>query len=144
MLSLDRAANRPMTEALRAGRIDRRYRVVVVGSPGEEGVWDNDLEGQTARTRWRCLSRQQGMSVLECHLETGRTHQIRRHAQLAGCPVIGDRRYGGAAGRLWKRLALHAYRLGFVHPVTAEVMDFVSSCPSDLAPLLERAGLASD
>ena len=65
-------------------------------------------------------------------LQTGRTHQIRRHAQMNGHPIIGDRKYGGAAKRLWPRLALHAHRLEFVHPATDETIVIEASLPQDL------------
>ena len=85
-----------------------------------------------------------GMAVLMCHLETGRTHQIRKHATEAGFPIVGDRRHGGAAGRAWPRLALHAQTLRFVHPMTDEEIAVESMIPEDLADLIERAGCPLD
>ena len=76
------------------------------------------------------------MSLLEVDLKTGRTHQIRRHAVQSGHPVVGDRRHGGAAGRLWPRLALHAARLALGHPATGEPLVIESPLPSDLTGLL--------
>jgi 23S rRNA pseudouridine1911/1915/1917 synthase len=74
-------------------------------------------------------------SFLRCTLETGRTHQIRQHALAAGTPVVGDRRYGGAAGRAWPRLALHAAVLRFPHPRTGVPVQVLSPLPADLCAL---------
>ena len=78
------------------------------------------------------------MSVVECGLETGRTHQIRRHAAGAGTPVVGDRRHGGAAGRLWPRLALHAVQLRLSHPMSDDPLVVDSPIPADLVELFDR------
>ncbi len=62
-------------------------------------------------------------------------HQIRRHASWAGVPVLGDLRYGGAAKKLWPRLALHARRLALAHPITGAALTVESPIPDDLAEL---------
>jgi 23S rRNA-/tRNA-specific pseudouridylate synthase len=64
-------------------------------------------------------------------------HQIRRHAAMAGVPVLGDLRYGGAAKKLWPRLALHARRLALAHPVSGASLVVESPIPADLAELWE-------
>lgn len=142
VLTVDRAANAGIAAALRTGAMRRRYRVVVLGDPGASGCWDAPLDGKVARTHWERLGAAGGMAALEVQLETGRTHQIRRHAAGAGHPVIGDRRHGGAAGRLWPRLALHAWALAFPHPVAGPPLDLRSPLPDDLGALFARAGLA--
>lgn len=85
-------------------------------------------------------------ALLDCWLETGRTHQIRVHAAYAGHALIGDSVYGGRrklpgslpdAVRNFPRQALHAATLGFVHPVTGAQMRFASPLPEDMAQLLE-------
>ncbi len=139
LFSLSRHANVGMARLFSERRARRGYRVVVLGDPGEAGVWEEPIDGQEARTHFERLSGGRRTSVLRCWLETGRTHQIRRHAADAGHPVLGDRRHGGAAGRAWKRLALHAESLGFRHPVTGEEVELVSELPDDLAPLVARA-----
>ena len=89
-------------------------------------------------------------SLVECWLETGRTHQIRVHLSYAGHGLLGDQTYGGtrrlsdkvmgaaaAVGNGFPRQALHAASLGFLHPVTGEAMEFASKLPEDMAGLLE-------
>ena len=95
-------------------------------------------------------------ALVECWLETGRTHQIRVHMAHAGHSLIGDQTYGGRrklsektlgikgvnAAKSFERQALHAAVLGFVHPVSGEEMRFEAPLPSDMAALIEamRAG----
>src|SRR5690606_30502275 len=97
--------------------------------------------GRRAVTRARVLERfpQAGSpiaSLLECRLETGRTHQIRVHMAFAGHPLLGDRVYGRRGGPAFARQALHAARLGFIHPVTGAEMGFESPLPADMQRLL--------
>lgn len=138
LLALRTEANVGLAALFRAHAIARTYLAVVVGDPGEEGVWDAPLDGETAVTRWRRTASGAGMSTLELRLETGRTHQIRRHAADAGTPLVGDRRYGGAAGRAWPRLALHAEGLAFAHPLTGAALDIHAPTPADLLALIAR------
>ncbi len=140
LLTLQRSANRPVAQALRRGAIHRGYLVVVVGDPGPCGRWDTPVDGKPAGTRWWRRSTGGGGALLEVWLETGRTHQIRRHAAGAGHPVLGDRRYGGLAGGAWPRLALHAWRLSFPHPKTRNMLVVWSPVPEDLRGLVERVG----
>lgn len=138
VLTLAREANPGVAALFSQRRARRGYRVVVLGDPGEAGVWDGALDGQEARTHFERLATGRRTSVLRCWLETGRTHQIRRHAADAGHPVLGDRRHGGAAGRGWKRLALHAESLAFRHPMTGDELELAAPLPADLAPLVAR------
>lgn len=140
LLTLDRSVNAALSKDFQERRIRREYLAVVVGDPGPEGVWEAPLDGEQARTRWRRAASRDGLSVLQLRLDTGRTHQIRRHAADAGVPVVGDRRHGGAAGRAWPRLALHAWRMKLNHPVSGAVLELEAPIPDDLAALLERAG----
>jgi 23S rRNA pseudouridine1911/1915/1917 synthase len=96
-----------------------------------------EKNGKVAVTNWRTLETNGTTSVLECRIETGRTHQIRVHTASLGTPVIGDRVYGKSA--LDKRLSpvparqmLHAWRLGLRHPASGEPMEFVAPVPSDM------------
>jgi 23S rRNA pseudouridine1911/1915/1917 synthase len=78
-------------------------------------------------------------SLVECTLETGRTHQIRVHLQAIGHPVVGDDRYQGARESfVVPRLFLHAASLGFVHPTTGAELSFSSPLPADLVGVLDR------
>jgi 23S rRNA pseudouridine1911/1915/1917 synthase len=90
-------------------------------------------------------------SLLECWLETGRTHQIRVHMAHVGHALIGDQTYGGRrrlaakalgtaadAANTFPRQALHAATLGFVHPVTQDPLEFASSLPADMARLMAQ------
>jgi 23S rRNA pseudouridine1911/1915/1917 synthase len=79
-------------------------------------------------------------TLLRVRLETGRTHQIRAHLLAIGHPVAGDPEYGTAGRHGLRRQFLHATRLAFPHPVTAEPVDVTSPLPEDLAAALERAG----
>jgi 23S rRNA pseudouridine1911/1915/1917 synthase len=113
-------------------------------------LWEG---GRHAVTRARVLERfgtPASAALLECWLETGRTHQIRVHMAHAGHALIGDQTYGGRrrlaasavgealaeAANGFPRQALHAATLGFVHPVTGETLEFVAPLPADMAALL--------
>jgi 23S rRNA pseudouridine1911/1915/1917 synthase len=110
-------------------------------------VWD---QGRHAVTRVRLVETfGDGAALVECWLETGRTHQIRVHMAYVGHGLLGDQTYGGKKrlspkqfgdaadlGNAFPRQALHAATLGFIHPVTAEALEFSSPLPQDLADLL--------
>lgn len=85
------------------------------------------------------------VSLMRCQLETGRTHQIRVHMQSIGFTLVGDPLYGKPhlAG-VFARQALHAYRLGLIHPVSGKDLEWSASMPEDLFGLLARAGIAAD
>ena len=96
-----------------------------------------EKNGKVAITNWRTLEAHGTLSVLECRIETGRTHQIRVHAASLGTPVIGDKVYGKSA--LDKRLSpvperqmLHAWHLALRHPVSGEPMEFSAPVPPDM------------
>jgi 23S rRNA pseudouridine1911/1915/1917 synthase len=97
--------------------------------------------GRNARTRYEVIRRFEeptAVTLVECSLETGRTHQVRVHLRALRHPVVGDGRYGGARESLpLNRPFLHAHRLEFDHPVTGERMQFESPLPSDLKEALE-------
>jgi 23S rRNA-/tRNA-specific pseudouridylate synthase len=79
-----------------------------------------------------------GRSAVRLRLETGRKHQIRVHAALAGAPVLGDRRYGDEAARAFPRLALHASELALAHPTTGERLTVTAPTPPDLPAWIHR------
>jgi len=114
--------------------------------------------GKAALTRYRVLRRWGGLaSLLECRLATGRTHQIRVHLASLGHPLIGDPVYGRRSGRhgaaagpgnrtvplAFPRQALHACRLGFVHPRTGQNQEFDSELPVDIKSLIKQLDLAA-
>ena len=138
--------------------IDRRYLAIVSGVPRQsEGSVDAPLarsaqnrkkvaimpRGKRAVTHWRRLEILKDAALVECRLETGRTHQVRVHMASIGHPLVGDPVYGRTRTEHrqllkdldFKRQALHATRLGFVHPVTKGRLSFDSALPSDMQEL---------
>jgi len=124
-----------------------RLRMTVL-PPGSE-------QGKPAVTHWRVLERFGYTTLVECRLETGRTHQIRAHMRSIGHPLFCDERYGGTellrgqrsstykafiqnCFKLCPRQVLHAHTLGFVHPVTGEQMDFTSPVPADMQAVIDK------
>ncbi len=133
-----------------AGNIGRspRDRLLMTVFP------DGDM-GKHAVTHWTLLENLRHVALVQCRLETGRTHQIRVHMQYIGHPLFSDERYGGdkvlrgvRSGSYMQfiqhcfetcpRQALHARTLGFVHPVTGKQMDFDSDIPADMQALIDR------
>ena len=119
-------------------------------------VFSPDSEiGKPAVTHYRVLERYGYTTLVECRLETGRTHQIRAHMKHIGHPLFADERYGGCeilrgertasykayiqnCFKLCPRQVLHAKTLGFVHPTTGKQMDFTSDLPEDMQALIEK------
>ena len=141
--------------------IDRRYLAIVSGIPVPPGGTINaplarssanrkkmavvkEARGKRAVTRYRIVEPLADAALVECRLETGRTHQVRVHMAAIGHPLLGDPVYGRpkpAHRELLKRLnfhrqALHAAALGFVHPVSKQNLSFESALPSDIQELL--------
>ena len=135
LLTTQRKANKKIAQAFQTHAIDRRYLAVLSGRLVEPCTWSWPLDGRDATTHVHPLGYHRGLSAVEVTLETGRTHQIRKHASMAGYPLIGDRRYGGEAGRAWQRLALHAHKLAFRHPISGEQLELTSPVPVDLIDL---------
>ena len=152
------AAYAALVRQLQHHEVDRRYLALVWGeldtlsgmvdapvgrSSREPTRMTVSTRGKEARTRYeviRTFREPVVVSLLECRLETGRTHQIRVHLSAIGHPVVGDARYGGARQSLaMDRPWLHAAGLRFAHPLTGEVVQFASPAPADLAAVL--AGL---
>lgn len=100
--------------------------------------------GKHAVTHYRTIERLAGAALAECRLETGRTHQVRVHMASIGHPLLGDPAYGRTPAPLrpilerlqFRRQALHAAALGFIHPVSGEKLHFASELPVDLKHLL--------
>ena len=132
LFTTTKSHNLHISQAFKEHHIKRSYWIWVVGEPNASGSWKQQLDGKQAHTDFERLNHKDGMSHLNVTLQTGRTHQIRRHAQMSGHPILGDRKYGGAAKRLWSRLALHAHRLEFVHPSTDDTIVVEAPLPQDL------------
>jgi 23S rRNA pseudouridine1911/1915/1917 synthase len=150
-------------------RIDKDYLAIVLGRPPSKGTidlaldrdpWDRrrvmvrDRGGVPCMTRFKRLQSITVMpgrtvTLLECRLITGRTHQIRVHLAAKGWPIVGDPLYGKRVGATSvdaclpaiARQALHAWRLAFTHPVTAERIEVTAPIPDDMAHVLETTGL---
>ncbi|MBA4048295.1 MAG: RluA family pseudouridine synthase [Sphingomonas sp.] len=141
--------------------IDRRYLAMVAGHPNPAaGSVDAPLGrspanrkkmaivagGKRAVTHYRLLKRLRDAALVECRLETGRTHQVRVHMASIGHGLLGDPVYSktGRSHRAlletanFRRQALHAARLGFIHPITSIALAFDSEMPADMRLLLDR------
>ena len=132
-------------------KFEKRYEAVIEGRlPAEKGIFESDLNETNpfrvfsappsehtrhAVTHYRVLKCSTWRSLVELTLETGRRHQIRVHLKDAGCPIVGDEKYGAKSDPA-KRLGLHACMLKFSHPVTREEMRFESPLPKELARLV--------
>lgn len=90
-----------------------------------------DEEGREAITEWTVLERGRACTLLDVHILTGRTHQIRVHTKHIGHPVCGDPIYGSERGLRVPRLMLHAYTLSFTHPTTGERLTFCAPLPPE-------------
>lgn len=88
-------------------------------------------QGRSAKTEYRVLRSSGDVSLVECTLHTGRTHQIRVHLHHLGHPILGDKLYGGKRAGDYSRQMLHAWKLAFRHPRTAELMSFTAPVPKD-------------
>ena len=140
-------------DALQRGwdKAEKRYEAIVEGRlRPESGTLESDLDETNpfvvhiapasevtrhAVTHYKVLKQDKGRSLVELLLETGRRHQIRVQLAGAGCPVIGDKKYGARSDPA-KRLGLHACSLRFPHPATGKEMKFESVLPKELARLI--------
>jgi 23S rRNA pseudouridine955/2504/2580 synthase len=140
--------------ALAKGKLPRAEgRIDLALSEHEQTARSKAARGvnfQEATTHYRVLASMKEASLLALRIETGRTHQIRRHLQAIGHPVAGDRRYGDfpfnrAAKQRWglARMFLHAWRLELPHPVTGAPLRLAAPLPPELREVLGRANLAA-
>jgi 23S rRNA pseudouridine1911/1915/1917 synthase len=160
------AAHTGLVDMLSRHEVERQYEAIVVGTMVAGGTVDaaigrhmgdrlrqavrDEEDGKHAVTHYRLRERFRAHSLIQCSLETGRTHQIRVHMAHIGHPLIGDPLYGGglklpkgatpelvAALRGFRRQALHAERLAFEHPVTHEPLSFSAERPVDQQALID-------
>jgi 23S rRNA pseudouridine1911/1915/1917 synthase len=154
-------AHEGLAKQFAAHSIDRRYKAIVAGLPkSASGTVDANLarsdanrkkvavvgegRGKRAVTHWQLCQVMRDSALVECRLQTGRTHQVRVHMASIGHPLLGDPVYGRSRPgtrdilkRLgFERQALHAARLGFVHPVDSRTLSFDSRMPDDMQELL--------
>jgi 23S rRNA pseudouridine1911/1915/1917 synthase len=94
--------------------------------------------GRSAKTEYRTMRSADGMSLVECKLHSGRTHQIRVHLHHLGHPVLGDKVYGPKPSKNFSRQMLHAWKLGFRHPRTREWKRFEAPLPDDFERALSK------
>ena len=143
LFTLHPSMNKSISMALKNHSIQREYIAVLHGmwEYSEDQVqWTQDIGKQQASTHVQSVGSNKGMTAVKLSLQTGRTHQIRKHAALNGMPILGDRRYGEYGGRLSNRLALHAFRLTFAHPKTLQPMTICSDIPDALKSHWVNAG----
>ncbi|WP_285713474.1 RluA family pseudouridine synthase [Erythrobacter oryzae] len=159
------AAHEGLAAQFAAHTVHRRYIAVCAGHPSPaEGTIDarigrsdadrkkmtvlpnNSSRGKSAVTHYKVIRRLEDAAVIECRLETGRTHQVRVHCASIGHPLLGDPAYGRTPKQLrpvlerlgFARQALHAAELGFQHPLTGEMVQFRSNLPQDMAELIDE------
>lgn len=155
-------AHEGLARQFKAHSIDRRYKAIVSGRLLKaEGTVNAPLarsavnrkkiavvregQGKHAITHWRTLRPLRGATLVECKLETGRTHQVRVHMASIGHPLVGDPVYG-RVGNLrevletldFRRQALHAAHLGFIHPINSHALAFQSEMPADMQELFNK------
>ena len=131
--------------------VERKYYAVVEGAvKNDEGMISTYLteskalkvyatrreEGKIARTGYKVLKRTPGNTLLELELTTGRKNQIRAHMEYAGHSIVGDKKYGAKTNPIG-RVALHAGKLSFIHPVTGERLDFSTAIPRSFLDIFE-------
>ncbi|MFA7688253.1 MAG: RluA family pseudouridine synthase [Moheibacter sp.] len=166
-------AMQSLSSQFKARTTDRLYDALVWGSLDEDSgtieghigrhlkdrlqmaVFEDESQGKHAITHYKVLEKFLYVTLVECKLETGRTHQIRAHFKHIGHPLFNDDRYGGNAilkgttfsrykqfvencFKICSRQALHAKTLGFDHPVTGARMSFEAPLPEDMVELLEK------
>lgn len=153
MIAKNDQAHESLSEQLRERTMDKRYLAVVEGEmkepsgrieqPVARSKKDRkkmaiDPEGRYALTEWTLKENLRGAALLEVHILTGRTHQIRVHMQSIHHPVAGDPIYGAKNGVKAPRLMLHAWRLSFTHPRTGERLSFCAEPPEAFVRTLEK------
>ncbi|MCM2971113.1 RluA family pseudouridine synthase [Larsenimonas suaedae] len=162
LLAKSREALLSLNEAMKQKQMDKRYMALVEGRWPARRDWVSapldrfdagngerrvrvDKEGKRSRTRIAVLETFPEMTLIEAEPVTGRTHQIRVHAQHVGHPLLGDSKYGSRNGETLarsvglQRLFLHAHTLGFPDPKTGRTITITASLGADLAKVLENA-----
>lgn len=168
VVAKNNTAHAHLAEQIKTRTMKRTYQAIVWGTPSPREGSIETLIGRDEKNRTKMAVLEEGgktaithyqvqkplglhNSLIECKLETGRTHQIRVHMLHLGFPVIGDRTYRlrhmriasllGQASQIAirniKRQALHAYRLDFQHPISGEALSFTSELPQDMTDIID-------
>ena len=150
------AAQLALSQQLQDRLMEKHYRALVDGNFKEDAGRVNepiarskkdrkkmaiDPEGREAITDWQVLARGRGVTLVDVHILTGRTHQIRVHMKHLGHPVCGDPIYGSPRGAKVPRLMLHAWSLAFTHPATGQRMSFTAPLPAEFVKGLHSNGI---
>ena len=150
------ASQLALSEQLSERSMEKHYRALVEGNIREDSgrieaaiarskkdrkKMAVDEEGREAITEWTVLERGRGVTLLDVHILTGRTHQIRVHTKHIGHPVCGDPIYGSPKGAKVPRLMLHAYSLSFTHPTTGERLTFTAELPEEFLRGMKSNGI---
>lgn len=156
-------AHRYLSKGISTKKIERKYKAIVWGEPKQKvGIINANIArhsqdrkkmavvydiGRVAITEYKVINSYGFASLIECSLQTGRTHQIRVHLANMGFPIIGDQLYGKGKTisskmpdtlKFFSRQALHSYSISFIHPFTKEQLNFESNLPKDIE-LLKNA-----
>ncbi|WP_107942250.1 RluA family pseudouridine synthase [Metasolibacillus fluoroglycofenilyticus] len=151
MVAKNDTAHESLVNQLVAKSVTRKYTALVHGHIAhDKGTIDAPIgrdtkdrqkqavvdNGKHAVTHFQVIERLGDYTLVECRLETGRTHQIRVHMQYIGFPLVGDPKYGPKKTIDFNGQVLHAGVLGFVHPATGEYLEFSAALPKDFEQLL--------
>ncbi|MBI4880559.1 MAG: RluA family pseudouridine synthase [Planctomycetes bacterium] len=142
-----RAAQRALVRLFVERRVAKEYLALVERLPGaaRKGTITTPVDGKEARTEYEVLEERGAIALVRARPLTGRTHQVRLHLARAGLPVLRDRRHGRGGsselvrGLFLERLALHAHRLAFDHPLSGQRQEFEEPLPRDLRHAWQRA-----
>ncbi len=154
MVAKNDNAHLQLSKQLKEHSVERKYLAIVHGvichdygkidapigrdQKDRQKMAVTDVNSKNACTNFRVIKRFKDATLVECHLETGRTHQIRVHMQFIGHPVYGDPKYGRRKDDCSFGQYLHAKTLGFIHPKTNKKMVFDSKLPDEFQQLLDQ------
>lgn len=153
MVAKDDVTHRGLVDQLVEKSVTRKYTALVHGViPHDKGTVEAPIgrnpkerqamavvdNGKEAVTHFNVIERYEDFTLVECILETGRTHQIRVHMKYIGYPIAGDPKYGQRKTLDTDGQMLHAGTIGFIHPATGEYMEFTSPLPEEFEAVISR------